>query len=128
MSILQWNCRGLLCNYDDVYSLLEEHHPIAFCLQETHLKQTPYNFLKPFHVFRKDRPCTSHASGGVAVIIPRSLACVEVPLNTQLEAVAARILGDRLITVCSLYIPPTYSLRYDELEAHTTSSAFSHTG
>lgn len=117
LRVLQWNCRGLFANYDDVTELLEEHRPIAFGLQETHLKDTHSNVLRHFQVFRKDRVDSLHISGGSAVVVQRSAACVEVPLNTNLEAVATRILIDRLITVCSVYIPPNYPLQYVELES-----------
>lgn len=116
-AFLQWNCRGLLRNYDDVYSLLDQHHPIAFCLQETHLNNSHSNILRRFQVFRRDRPLLSHSSGGVAIVVQPSTPCVEVPLNTTLEAVAVRVLLDRLITVCSLYIPPSYPVSREELES-----------
>lgn len=87
-----------ICNYDDVYNLLEEHNPIALCLQETYLKESHSNLLKRFQLFRKDRLYGSHASGGVAIIVQRSTPCVEVCLDTKLEAVAAKVLTDRAIT------------------------------
>lgn len=93
-TVIQWNCRGLLRNYDDVYSLLDLHHPLAFCLQETHLNNNHTNILTRFQVFRRDRLHSSHTSGGVAIIVAKSTPCVEVPLNTTLEAVAVRILSD----------------------------------
>ena len=117
MSFIQWNCRGLLHNYDDVCSLLEEYRPLAMCLQETHLKESHSNVLRQFNIFRKDRLNSSHSSGGVAIVVQRSVACVEVPLSTALEAAAVRILSDRLITLCSLYIPPNLQLRYEDLES-----------
>lgn len=115
-SFLQWNCRGLLSNYDDLNHLLEEHCPIAFCLQETYLKECNSNVLKHFQVFRKDRVQSSRTSGGVAVVVQRGFPCSEVVLQTSLEAVATRILVDRIITVCSLYIPPSHQLTLEELD------------
>ena len=32
--IIQWNCRGLRSNYNDLAILLQEHSPSAVCLQE----------------------------------------------------------------------------------------------
>lgn len=113
---LQWNCRGLFCNYDDVTFLLDEHRPAAFCLQETHLKETRSNVLRHYQVFRQDRLHSSVASGGVAVVAQRTTPSAEVALYTTLEAVTARILLDRVVTVCSVYISPGYQLQYEELE------------
>ena len=36
--IIQWNCRGLRSNFNDLAILLQEHSPSAVCLQETNLK------------------------------------------------------------------------------------------
>lgn len=117
MSLIQWNCRGLLHNYDDVCSLLEEYRPLAVCLQETHLKGSQSGVFRHFHFFRKDRDHSSYSSGGVAIVVQKSAACVEVSVQTALEAVAVRILSDRLITLCSLYIPPNFHLRCEDLES-----------
>lgn len=113
---LQWNCRGLFSNYDDITFLINEHHPAAFCLQETHLKESHSNVLRHFKVFRKDRLNASVASGGVAVVVQRMVPSTEVALQTSLEAVAVRLLLDRVITVCSVYISPGYRLQFEELD------------
>ena len=36
--IIQWNCRGLKPNYNEVLLLLTLVRPSVFCLQETFLK------------------------------------------------------------------------------------------
>lgn len=113
---MQWNCRGLLHNLDDVNFLLQKHEPVALCLQETNLKPSNTNFLKSFQLFRKDRLTSSCSSGGVAIVVKSDVAACEVTLATPLEAVAARILLDRLVTVCSLYIPPSFALSAGDLE------------
>lgn len=92
---------------------------MALCLQETYLQPVNQNVLRRFNVFRKDRLYAARPSGGVAIVTQKHVPCVEVSLNTSLEAVAVRLLTDRLITVCSLYIPPGYSLTVHELECLT---------
>ena len=72
--------------------------------------------LRHQQVFRKDRH-SSNPSGGVAVVVQSGVACALVPLQTSLEAVAVRILLDRLITLVSLYLPPNVPLRLHELQA-----------
>lgn len=117
-SIIQWNCRGLIRNLDDVYEILNKYHPNILCLQETHLKPTQTNFLKQYSVFRRDRDCYTHSSGGVAIVLQKSVPCSPLQLLTALEAVAVRaILFNRLITVCSLYVPPDYRLSSSEFES-----------
>ena len=106
---MQWNCRGLLRNIDDVNFFMDELRPIALSLQETHLNDFHTSILRRHQVFRKDRP-TSNSSGGVAVIVQSEVACSQSSLCTPLEAVAVRLLLDRLITVVSIYIPPNVPL------------------
>ena len=38
--ILQWNCRSIRKNFNDIQLLINEHNPVAICLQETFL---PHN-------------------------------------------------------------------------------------
>lgn len=108
---MQWNVRGLLHNLDDVQELLSKYTPQVLCVQETHLNTKNTNFLRQYTVFRKDREDVSASSGGVAIILNKSVACKHLPLQTTLEAVAVRaVITDKLLTVCSLYIPPNYQL------------------
>ena len=50
-TIIQWNCRGLRANYDELQLLLNDYDPAVVCLQETYLKEPNnvtfrnYNFL-----------------------------------------------------------------------------------
>lgn len=116
-SVLQWNCRGLLKNLDDVKELLWEHAPLAVCLQETHLSSKHTDFLPQYITYRKDRQNTNQPSGGVAIILQRSTTAKEVKLRTELEAVAVRVIWlQRLITICSIYIPPDKRLQKSEFE------------
>ena len=39
-SIIQWNCRGLKANYNEILILTTLLSPTVFCLQETFLKNT----------------------------------------------------------------------------------------
>lgn len=105
-------------NLDDIYEILSEHKPDILCLQETHLNAKQTHFLTQYRVFRKDRDGCTHSSGGVALVVQKSIACHKISLQTNLEAVAMRaIVFDRLTTVCSLYIPPDHHLQANELES-----------
>lgn len=62
-------------------------------------------------VLRKDRQNCIQPSGGVSIMLQKSVACQYVTLQTPLEAVAVRaIVFGKLVTVCSLYIPPEHCL------------------
>lgn len=103
---------------DDVYELLYKHQSSIVCLQETHLNPKQSNFLKQYTVFRKDRDAFAHSSGGVAIVTRKSIPSQSIRLLTSLEAVAVRvIIFGRLITICSLYIPPDHQLSTSEFES-----------
>lgn len=117
-SLIQWNCRGLIKNLDDIYEILSERNPDIMCLQETHLNPKQTNFLRHYTVFRKDRDGCTHSSGGVAIVVKKSIACHLVNLQTNLEAVAIRaIIFGGLMTICSVYIRPEYNLVATEFES-----------
>ena len=116
--ILQWNVRGLLRNLDDIQELIHEHSPKVLCVQETHLKTKHTNFLRHHVIFRKDRDEATASSGGVAIIIDKSVACQGLHMQTSLEAVAVRaVILNKLITICSLYIPPHHQLHKHEFQS-----------
>ena len=49
--IIQWNCRGLKPNYNEVSLLISEYNPSVFCFQETFLKPDDNISLKGFNVY-----------------------------------------------------------------------------
>ena len=38
--ILQWNCRSVKANFEELNLLINERKPVAVCLQETFLKDS----------------------------------------------------------------------------------------
>lgn len=116
--ILQWNARGLLRNLDDIKELLQKYNPKVLCIQETHLKSINTNFLNSYVIFRKDRENALASAGGVAIITINSIASQQLMLQTPLEAVAIRaIVLNKLVTICSIYIPPDYKLNSLEFQS-----------
>lgn len=114
--IMYWNIRGLIRNLDDISELLRYYQPKVFCVQETHLSSKQVNFLRRYAVYRKDRDEASTSSGGVAIVVDKSIPCHHIVLQTPLEAVAVRaILFNKLVSICSIYIPPHYQLTKEEL-------------
>ena len=49
--IIQWNCRGLKPNYNEVPLLISEYNPSVFCFQETFLKPDDNISLKGFNIY-----------------------------------------------------------------------------
>lgn len=85
--------------------------------QHTRMHASQTNFSTQYIVFHKDRQNRIHPSGGVAIVLQRSVACQYLQLQTSPEAVAVRaIIFEKLVTVRSLYISPDYHLSNVEFE------------
>jgi len=115
-TILQWNCRGLKANYHDILLLLNEHDPAVLCLQETFLKNTDNITLKNYSLFNHYSQNVDRASGGVSVIVNNRAPHRVIPLNTNLQAIAVSVTLQRVITFCSIYLPPNTNLVPNELD------------
>ena len=98
--IIQWNCRGFKANFNELVLLCNDIHPSVIALQETFLKASNSSSFTGFNIIRKD--CNAdHPSGGVALLINKSILFSEVALDTPLQAVAARVSLHKTITLCS---------------------------
>ena len=144
--ILQWNCRGLKANYQDLQAVVRRRNPFMICLQETKLALATTFSIKGYAVFRKDVHSTTIAHGGVLLAVHHSLPARPLLLKSPLQATAVRVhFGHREVTVCSLYLPPGTTLAVTELRrllhelpapvlvvgdfnAHSTAWGCDHTG
>ena len=107
-SFLQWNCRGFYRNYPFFKVLLSEMNPSVIALQETKFKpNADIKGLRAYTPYSKPYTGGVIASGGAALFIKTDLIQTEIPLNTQLQAVAARVtIHNRPISAISLYLNP----------------------
>ena len=107
--ILQWNCRGLRTNNQDLQGIIRWRNPAIVGLQETKLAPGMACAVKGYSVFRKDVAPQTIAHGGVLLAVHRSIPARQLPLRSSLQAVANRVhFSHRGITVCSVYLPPGY--------------------
>ena len=114
--ILQWNCRGLAANLDELQILIQQHTPAVICLQETMCRQGAVN-LRQYQSFYAPTATDSSHRGGVAVLVKNRVPHSLVPLNSTLPAVAVRVTLHRPITICSLYLPPSLNYTLGDLLA-----------
>ena len=115
---MQWNCRGYYSNYSSFKVLLNRRNPAVVALQETKQRATQRNLLCPRAYVPITKPFTGGeiASGGVGLLINRDLIQAEIELNTQLQAVAARItLHGKPMSIISLYLHPDSNPTLGEL-------------
>ena len=80
-NFLQWNCRGLCANREEIDLLINEHSPAAFCLQETFLKDNYQMSFKGYNSYFRN---TETGHGGVAMLIKNSYIHSKIPLQTEL--------------------------------------------
>ena len=102
--IIQWNCRGLKPNYNEVSLLISEYNPSVFCFQETFLKPDDNISLKGFNIFNYVHTDCLRSSGGASIFVKSSFST------------AVSVTLDREITICSVYIPPSFSLNSQHLD------------
>ena len=114
--IIQWNCRGLRSNYNDLAILLQEHSPSTVCLQETDLKPNTnisfknYSIINCFGPANNERVCWR-----ISILVKDGTPHQQITLKTNLQAVAVNINCHRPMTICSVYFPPNRSVDVVEL-------------
>ena len=115
--IVQWNCRGLRANIDEVHILIQNFLPDIFSFQETLLNDTnPINFRKYTLLTSNPVIRDGRAHGGAALMINNNIPHSQIPITTNLQAVAARVSLFQTVSVCSLYLPPSLPIDLKTLD------------
>lgn len=118
-NIVQWNCRGLKANYDEIKNILYDELPSIFCLQETKINALDNITFKHYTITNKTvvSPVDGRAIGGVSILIKSCIPHEIIKLKSKLQAVAVRTTLHKTITICSLYIPPKQNVTDRELDS-----------
>ena len=104
-------------NYNEVSLLISEYNPSVFCFQETFLKPDDNISLRGFNVYNYVHTDCLRPSGGASIFVKSSFPQRKIDLQTELQATAVSVTLDREITVCSVYIPPSFSLNSQHLDS-----------
>ena len=115
--IIQWNCRDLKSNYNEILLLLSLLNPSIFCLQETFIKTNDNIDIKGFKSYNYIHSEGQRPSGGSSIFVKSCLPQREIKIKTQLQAVAVSVTLDKETTICSVYIPPAFSLTTEHLQS-----------
>ena len=105
--IIQWNCRSLKPNYNEVSLLISEYNPFVFCFQVLFLKPDENISLKGFNIYNYVHTDCLRPSGGASIFVKSSFPQRKIDLQTELQATAISVTLDREINICSVYIPPS---------------------
>ncbi|MES9951106.1 MAG: reverse transcriptase domain-containing protein [Candidatus Thiodiazotropha sp.] len=114
--ILQWNCRGLKSNFNEILLLLSLLRPSVLCLQETFLKPDDSINFKGFNIYNYIHQDCVRPSGGSSILIQSSCPQRQLQLTTDLQAVAVSVTLDKEVSICSVYIPPNFTLQAKQLD------------
>ncbi|GBN76997.1 hypothetical protein AVEN_19540-1 [Araneus ventricosus] len=107
------NCRGFMNKSSELKDIINKHNPACIALQETYLK-TDKHYIRNYEIFSKHH-IQDRASGGVALLAASHIPSMSLNLNTNLQAVAIRIQMQSLVTVYSLYLPPSERISQTDL-------------
>ena len=113
--IIQWNCRGLKPNYNEVSLLISEYQPSVFCFQETFLKTDDNISLKGYNIYNPVHNDCLGPSRWVSIFVNSSFPQIKIDLQTEQDATAVSVTVDREINICSIYILPSFSLNSHHL-------------
>ena len=106
--IIQWNCRGLRSNSEDIELLISKYSPAAICLQEILL--TPHQTITCKH-YSDYYKSGIHGHGGVCIIVKNSFIHSQVHFQADLQAVAVCItISDKTYTIASVYVTSSETL------------------
>ena len=103
-------------NYNEVSLLISEYNPSVFCFQETFLKPDDNISLRGFNIYNYVHTDCLRPSGGASLFVKSSFPQRKIDLQTELQATAVSVTLDREITICSVYIPPSFSLNSQHLD------------
>src|SRR5215469_1895334 len=117
VSVLQWNCRGFRSNFEELKLLIRDYDPACIYLQEL-IFGGNYSFIIPptSYISYTSHHRGNNGRGGAGLLVRNSIHSDTILLQTQLHAVAAKVILSRLYSLCSLYLPPSEAVRYEDLE------------
>ena len=105
-SIIQWNCRGLKENYNEL-QLISYLNPITVCLQETYIKDADNMNVKNYTKYNLYATIENgKPSGDVSILISNEVAHQEENIFTYLQAKIITITAGKKFTLCFIYLLP----------------------
>lgn len=102
--ILQWNCRSVRAQRDELLMLISDHNPHIIVLCETWLKEIQSFFIRNYKIVRKDR---QDGYGGVLIACRNDVLANTLTINTPYECVgcAIELSSMVVISIVSVYFP-----------------------
>lgn len=112
LSVCLFNARSLVNKLTQFQSFIYSSTYDLICITESWLTNMIYNseiLPNDFTIFRKDRKTRG---GGVLVAVKDSIPVQSLPTPEDLEVVAVNLFYKEVITMITVYIPPSSDLSY----------------
>ena len=112
--IIQWNCRGIRSNREDIEWLISKYAPASICLQESLRKPKHTPTFKHYTAYDKSY---IQGHGGVCILVKKNFIHSQVHFQADFQAVAVCItINNKTYTVASVYVPPSETqLAFDRM-------------
>lgn len=117
MKLLQRNFNSISARYEYLKILTEKYTSDIICLQERNFKANNLINLSRYKCYFKNGINSTHDSGGVVTYIHNFIPSSHKTITTELEVVTASVILSQKIDICNIYIPNSYVLCTDELNA-----------
>ena len=114
--IIQWNCRGLSANLEELDILISSLNPTIICLKEIFLNNKVNINLPGYSSIHFIKGNTGRASGGTSIFIKDLTPHSKITIQSDLQLTCCMVTLHRAITICNIYIPPSYSLKTKDLD------------
>ena len=108
---------GLRPRYGELILLLTLLRPSVLCRQETYLKAEDTFTFKGFNTYNHVHSDCLRVSDGSSIFVHSSCPQREIKLNTDLQAVAVSVTLEKEMSLCSVYIAPSFALRSEHLNS-----------
>ena len=69
-------------------------------------KDTENTTVRGFNLYNKFHETESRTSGGVSILVNENIPQSIVTLNTNIQAVPVKVTVHKILTLCSVYLPP----------------------
>ena len=102
--ILQWNCRGIRANCEELLLLLNKYNPKVVCLQETFLKDKNQLNIKYFQSYNHLYKDGHRGSGGVSIFIRKDIHQQQINIDSELQVIAVKTTLHKPVNICSKYL------------------------
>ena len=104
-NIIQWNLQSLKSKFAELKLLINQYMPACICLQETLAHINKITNISGYNMLHSPVTRNDGHERGSSLLIHKKIHYDLIPLNTNLQAVAAKVYWGKQYTVCSVYLP-----------------------